>query len=651
MSVINKDRILNGTDHKRLFHAYETLKNQYSDDMARDYRKYYYGKPISFIMENARYIIAEPQFGLPFIEWVSTSFPISYSSLKDLKNCVGNYVKEHGDRMGTLKNSYESLYQQLNDLLDERSTEAIVESTYIKEDDTNSLIDSIYGLLCRKRFESGDESAVKFFKDVNYYIRENGYFESCISNASHISKIIYLTPYAKEMGLEDVLTESYLSLIYKESDNQYEVTSSNLIACETMQLLSKSNRFMEAVNSFSNMNLRVTSKGMINTNIASEIIRTYEESVKDTIHLLYDSPNSAVNAIMEESVYDEIYREEREETRKNLLSMKHAIYESVRRMTNEAYMTAEDTNSIFIETPLFTAIKESIGITDPLTVEKALLLINEAVSSIEANMEENSFFERMGDGTANRAIRRTHTMFREDLPSRALQDNSSKKKQSNVVDEDNQEDDEDEESSEDYNAPLPKSTRVASSDLPDSSNPNATKPTKPKQGILKKIQAKGVEAHKNFTSSSSKLKQVGTDVKLAGKAVLKVPVGMIDGVKTILNDWKSAGEDKKKEKMLKSGYRSKLLRNLRVAAMYGLAGYVSKLLIPIVWIARRASKTQDKRLRNEFTSELDAEIEVCKSKEEDAQSKGDEKQKYQLIRLRKQLERERERVNTNAKYI
>ncbi|MDE6492145.1 MAG: hypothetical protein K2L37_03235, partial [Lactobacillus sp.] len=189
------------------------------------------------------------------------------------------------------------------------------------------------------------------------------------------------------------------------------------------------------------------------------------------------------------------------------------------------------------------------------------------------------------------------------------------------------------------------------SDLPDSSNPNKSKLRKPKQGLLKKIQAKGMEADKNHSMKSSKLRQFGTDVKLAGKAVLKVPVGMLNGLKMTLNDWKAAGEDKKKEKMLKAGYRSKLLRNLRVAALYGLGGYVNKLMIPVIWIARRASKTQDKRLRNEFTSELDAEIKVCEAKIEDATSKGNEKQKYQLIRLKEQLSRERERVNTNAKFI
>ena len=57
------------------------------------------------------------------------------------------------------------------------------------------------------------------------------------------------------------------------------------------------------------------------------------------------------------------------------------------------------------------------------------------------------------------------------------------------------------------------------------------------------------------------------------------------------------------------------------------------------------------KVRNEFVAELDTEIKVCEEKINDANSQGDQQQKYQLMRLKDKLSIERERVIANSKYI
>ena len=91
MAILDTDRILNGTDTKQLINAYENLKSSYSNDSAKSYCSYYKGKPLSFIMKNARYIIAEPQFGLPFVQWVATSFPLTFL-LRIEFDYISNYI-------------------------------------------------------------------------------------------------------------------------------------------------------------------------------------------------------------------------------------------------------------------------------------------------------------------------------------------------------------------------------------------------------------------------------------------------------------------------------------------------------------------------------------------------------------------------------
>lgn len=63
------------------------------------------------------------------------------------------------------------------------------------------------------------------------------------------------------------------------------------------------------------------------------------------------------------------------------------------------------------------------------------------------------------------------------------------------------------------------------------------------------------------------------------------------------------------------------------------------------------SKQKDKRMVNELSAELDTEIRVCEEKIQDAGSRGDNKTKYELMRIRDKLKAEKTRVATNSKVI
>lgn len=637
MPIFDTEKILNGTDSKQLIHAYESLKNQYSDDSAKNYRTYYVGKPLSFIVKNARYIIPEPQFGLPFVRWIANAFPNSYNNMIALKQCIEDYWITNKEKMHpTMDRLYSDTVEELNCIIKSRAPETAVEMSILKDNNCDEFFDNCYAALCKERLCNEEINSKRFFDDIEPF-KGCDDFKSYIDSCPNQMKVLYMTPYAKELCLEGSLCESYSSMIEEDATGA-KSKANNLITCEMVQTLALSSRFLESVNQFTNIGLRTLVNGMIRANIADEIITAFKEATDDTINPVYDSSKSAVNAIMEESVFDDMYKEERQQTKSELLSLKKEVYESVRDIIHNQYLVLEETD-IISETELFSVIKESMGIEGPMTVLDAFKLMNEAVSEVEAN--ESSFFEKAGDGSANKVIQRSHRMYRE------IDDPNKKGNLSNDT-----KDDDDEAIEEDDND-LPESTRVASHDLPDSSNPNATnsKPKKAKESALTKVQNKAMDMHKNSRKNAAKLRQAGSAVKNASTAVLKIPSGMLNKLKDTIQGFDQMDDDRRKAYMIKPGYRKKVLKNLRVAATYGLAWHVDKLLLPVVWFGRLLSKEKNKRIRNEFARELETEIKVTEAKIEDAVAAGDQKQRYQLIRIKDELERQKERVSTNGKYI
>ena len=79
MSLVNKERILNGNPKKKLTIAFENLKENYTKENALAYMDTYKNKPLSFILENARMIYAEPYYGYQFYKNIIDFRQVSHS--------------------------------------------------------------------------------------------------------------------------------------------------------------------------------------------------------------------------------------------------------------------------------------------------------------------------------------------------------------------------------------------------------------------------------------------------------------------------------------------------------------------------------------------------------------------------------------------
>ena len=177
------------------------------------------------------------------------------------------------------------------------------------------------------------------------------------------------------------------------------------------------------------------------------------------------------------------------------------------------------------------------------------------------------------------------------------------------------------------------------------------KPEKPNESFTDKVRDKGLRADMKTKEFMGKAKRKGSKVKGAIKGVLSAPTTILNQIKTTANDFKNASDEKKKEMIAKPGYRKKIFKCFKLAILYGGTAYINIFMVPFLMILRSIQKGEDKRLREELINELQTELHVLEEKINDAQSAGDNKEKYQLMRTKGQLEQELVRVTLNGKTL
>ena len=165
------------------------------------------------------------------------------------------------------------------------------------------------------------------------------------------------------------------------------------------------------------------------------------------------------------------------------------------------------------------------------------------------------------------------------------------------------------------------------------------------------IQFKAMDAEAKQMALFGKIAHKRDEIVNSGKAVMALPMNILNEIKKAADDLNKADERKRKELMTDPGFRKKSVHNFKMAVLYGTAVQVNLALLPIILIIRHFQKDDDIRIRNELIREIETEIKVCEEKINDAGSEGDKKEKYRLIRIREKLTAELARVKANSKYV
>ena len=184
----------------------------------------------------------------------------------------------------------------------------------------------------------------------------------------------------------------------------------------------------------------------------------------------------------------------------------------------------------------------------------------------------------------------------------------------------------------------------------DDSDPKKAKAPKA-DDLATKVQNKAMDKEAKFLKNKAENQQKGQKIKNAIKAVGAIPDNIIKDIKQTAHAFDEMDDERRKQYIIKPGYRKKVFRNLKLALMYGATASVNLSMVPVLAIARHFSKQKDARIRNELARELDTNIKVCEEKISDAAADGNKEDKYHLMRLKSQLEKEALRVKSNSRYI
>ena len=150
------------------------------------------------------------------------------------------------------------------------------------------------------------------------------------------------------------------------------------------------------------------------------------------------------------------------------------------------------------------------------------------------------------------------------------------------------------------------------------------------------------------TKVQQKAKKAVQDVQMAGRAAMKPVNRTKQWIGNMVANWKDANETNVKEKLADPHSRKNLYTAIKTGIEVGALWKAGILLNPIfLFLAITKKVGQNKRefrMRNEMIGELKTEMSIIDEKIKDADQKGDNKAKYELMRFKNELNKKLMRV-------
>lgn len=144
------------------------------------------------------------------------------------------------------------------------------------------------------------------------------------------------------------------------------------------------------------------------------------------------------------------------------------------------------------------------------------------------------------------------------------------------------------------------------------------------------------------------------DVQNVGRAAMKPVNRTKEWVGSMIGRWKDADETNIKEKMADPHARRNLFTAIKKSVTVGSLLKAGLLLNPVflfLTVTRGVGKNKREfRIRNEMIGEIKTEISIIDEKIKDADSKGDNKAKYQLMRFKNELNKKLLRVGGGKRW-
>lgn len=363
---IDIERIINGTPDKRIVNAYNTLKNDYTEENAGRYKEVYSNEPISSILDNAEIIFSEPYFGTDFfIKLVEANSCIWFTRYEDIYNKISNFYDTYISKMnGVQKEKLAILQDTMHRRLIE-SGNVINYAYYIRDNIGNIESDLLDAVIEEKTMVVED---------------------TIIENIDNIIVLFTYLPYVANVFHPETLDKIAEHLLEAcDINNDFDNAMwSTYIECVIMaNKLSKDKGWLEAVhNNINNRSLRQLLREFINTDLNEVISNMNIKRVKSVPH--HVSIESAIDDQLLNMEFGDMNFEENSITKKGFEDYTRIAFEKTSEHIGIEYSYTNNTESTIEGYSLF---REACSLDDAYTAISAFTEAEE--TNFEVDNKDN----------------------------------------------------------------------------------------------------------------------------------------------------------------------------------------------------------------------------------------------------------------------
>lgn len=363
---IDIERIINGTPDKRIVNAYNTLKNDYTEENAGRYKEVYSNEPISSILDNAEIIFSEPYFGTKFfIDLVNSPWAIWFTRYEDIYSKISNFYDTYATKMNEVqKENLAKLQDAMHSKLIE-SGNVINYAYYIRDnigDIESDLLDAV------------SEEKTMVVEDT------------IIENIDNIIVLFTYLPYVANVFYPETLdkiAEHLLEACDINNDFDNDMWSTYIECVIMANKLSKDKGWLEAVhNNINNRSLRQLLREFINTDLNEVISNMNIKRVKSVPH--HVSIESAIDDQLLNMEFGDMNFEENSITKKGFEDYTRIAFEKTSEHIGIEYSYTNNTESTIEGYSLF---RENCSLDDAYTYISAFVEAEE--TNFEVDNKDN----------------------------------------------------------------------------------------------------------------------------------------------------------------------------------------------------------------------------------------------------------------------
>ena len=363
---IDIERIINGTPDKRIVNAYNTLKNDYTEENAGRYKEVYSNEPISSILDNAEIIFSEPYFGTKFfIDLVNSSSAIWFTRYEDIYSKISNFYGTYATKMNEVqKENLAKLQDAMHSKLIE-SGNVINYAYYIRDnigDIESDLLDAV------------SEEKTMVVEDT------------IIENIDNIIVLFTYLPYVANVfhpETLDKIAEHLLVACDINSDFDNEMWSTYIECVIMANKLSKDKNWLETFHTnINNRSLRQLLREFINTDLNEVISNMNIKRVKSVPH--HVSIESAIDDQLLNMEFGDMNFEENSITKKGFEDYTRIAFEKTSEHIGIEYSYTNNTESTIEGYSLF---REACSLDDAYTYISAFVEAEE--TNFEVDNKDN----------------------------------------------------------------------------------------------------------------------------------------------------------------------------------------------------------------------------------------------------------------------